>query len=143
MLRQTIIIFSTIVLATMIIASTAAMVTVVTPDATLSRPLQDPWIPPATRAKATIASTPIVTRGEALTTQIEAKLKADFDRADIAKTGMLTRKQANAAGFGFVVNNFDGIDRYKTGFVRFDDLQQFLLTLGPTVNTPATAPLRH
>jgi len=86
-------------------------------------PMRDPWVPPATRAAA--ASAP-VTRGAALHSQVETKLRQSFDAADVDKTGSITLQQAKAANLGLIANNFDQIDARRTGRVSFEDVKRFL-----------------
>lgn len=93
-------------------------------------PMLDPWVPPATRK----AAPAVVTQGTALQEQVERKLKQRFDGADVKGNGTLTRAQAEAAGLGFVVKNFDAIDTRKTGVVRFDDVKHFLRERGASLN---------
>ncbi len=125
MKQPTIMKYGSLVLATLSVA-VVVLADAATPSATMERSMQDPWIPPTTRAKATSIVAPAPTRGDALRLQVEAKLKADFDRADTAKTGLLTREQARMAGLGFIANHFDVIDRSKTGLVQFEDVTVFL-----------------
>jgi hypothetical protein len=92
----------------------------------MAQPLRDPWVPPQSRK----ASTAPPTEGAALRAQVEQKLKAAFDAADVGHVGSLTRDQANASGLGFVAKHFDEIDRQKSGAVRFDDVKRFLISRG-------------
>jgi hypothetical protein len=96
------------------------------PPATIETPLRDPWIPPELR-KAPSAPAP---QGAALRAQVERKLKAGFDAADVTGSGMLTRKQADAAGLAYIARHFDEIDRQRAGAVSFDDVKRFLRTRG-------------
>lgn len=91
-----------------------------------AQPLRDPWVPPELRKPSTAPPT----EGAALRAQVEHKLKAAFDAADVGHVGSLTREQAGAAGLGFVVRHFDEIDRQKAGAVRFDDVKRFLISRG-------------
>jgi len=93
-------------------------------------PMLDPWVPPATRKTATA----IPTQGTALQEQVERKLRQRFDSADAKGSGTLTRAQAEAAGLGFVVKNFDAIDTRRTGAVRFDDIKHYLRGQGAALN---------
>lgn len=102
----------------------AAAMPVVTPPAVQMRPLQDPWVPAAVRQKNLRLLEE--TSGATLNAQVEAKLKAEFDFADITRSGMLTRQHASNAGLGYIVKHFAAIDRNKTGWVRFADVQEFL-----------------
>jgi len=82
----------------------------------------DPYVPPHIKRSADY----VETRGEALRAQVERKLRDQFDAADLAKSGTLTREQARAAGFGFVADNFDAIDTRRSGAIRFEDLKRYL-----------------
>lgn len=92
------------------------------PPATIETAIRDPWVPPELRAPA---PTP-ATQGAALRAQVERKLKAGFDRADVDRSGTLTRDRARAAGLGYIVKHFDEIDRQRAGAVSFDDVKRFL-----------------
>ena len=92
------------------------------PPATIETPLRDPWVPPELR-ESTPAPAP---RGAALRAQVERKLKAGFDAADVNRSGTLTREQARAAGLGYVAKHFDEIDQKRAGAVSFDDVKRFL-----------------
>ena len=82
----------------------------------------DPVLPAAAR-KAPLHASP---SGAALDAAVEAKLRATFDAADIARSGTLTRDQAQRAGWGMVVVEFDRIDTRRTGRVSFDDILRYL-----------------
>jgi len=84
--------------------------------------MKDPWVPPHVKGSEGY----VETRGEALRKQVEAKLRAQFDAADAAKSGMLTREQARAAGLGYIAENFEAIDRRRAGVVSFDDVRRYL-----------------
>jgi hypothetical protein len=92
------------------------------PPATIETTIRDPWVPPELR---TPAPTP-APQGAALRAQVERKLKAGFDAADISRSGTVTRDQARAAGLGYIVKHFDDIDRQRAGAVSFDDVKRFL-----------------
>ncbi|HEX3136087.1 MAG TPA: hypothetical protein VHT22_00665, partial [Casimicrobiaceae bacterium] len=92
------------------------------PPATIETTLRDPWVPPELR---TPAPTP-APQGAALRAQVERKLKAGFDAADVNRSGTVTRDQARAAGLGYIVKHFDDIDRQRAGAVSFDDVKRFL-----------------
>ena len=83
---------------------------------------RDPWLPPQQKRSADY----VETRGEALRAQVERKLREDFDAADVGKSGVLTRAQAQAAGLGYIAANFEAIDKARTGFVRFEDVKRYL-----------------
>jgi hypothetical protein len=84
--------------------------------------LKDPWVPPHVKGSPDY----VETRGEALRKQAEAKLRAQFDAADPAKAGTLTREQARAAGLGYIAEHFEAIDRRGAGVVTFDDVRRYL-----------------
>jgi hypothetical protein len=94
------------------------------------QPMRDPWVPPESRP--TSVSPP--TEGAALRAQVERKLKQAFDAADVNQTGSLTRRQASAAGLGFVARHFDEIDRHRSGVIRFDDVKRYLVEHGAQLN---------
>jgi hypothetical protein len=96
------------------------------PPATIETTIRDPWVPPALR---TPAPTP-APQGAALRAQVERKLRAGFDAADVSRVGTVTRGQARAAGLGYIVKHFDEIDRQRAGAVSFDDVKRFLRTRG-------------
>ena len=82
----------------------------------------DPVLPAFAR-KAPLHASP---SGAALDAVVEAKLRATFDGADTARSGTLTRDQAQRAGWGWVVAEFDRIDTRRTGRVSFDDILRHL-----------------
>ncbi len=92
----------------------------------IDQPLRDPWVPPELRKPSGAAPT----EGPALRAQVERKLKAAFDAADVSRSGSLTRQQANAAGLGFVARHFEQIDHQRTGAVRFEDVKRYLIEQG-------------
>jgi hypothetical protein len=96
------------------------------PPATFETTIRDPWVPPELRASPP-APAP---QGAALRAQVERKLKAGFDAADVTHGGTVTRDQARAAGLGYIVKHFDDIDRQRAGAVSFDDVKRFLRTRG-------------
>ena len=98
--------------------STAALAA----DGIAEAPMRDPWVPPSVRQAA---SGP-VTRGASLHAQVEAKLKKDFDAADVERRGSITLEQARAAKLGIVANHFDRIDVRRSGRVSFEDLTRYL-----------------
>ena len=85
------------------------------------RPMRDPWVPPALRAKA---RTEAPSQGAALQAEVEEKVRASFVRA--APEGTLTREQAGAAGLGFVAKHFDAMDPGHRGWVDVEDYLRFL-----------------
>lgn len=91
--------------------------------ATMESPLVDPWVPPHV-AKAVDRQSP--TKGAALRAQVESKVRQAFDAADPQRTGAVTKAQAQAAGFGWLVQRFDAIDAGRTGSVRFADVLEHL-----------------
>ncbi|HEY2862936.1 MAG TPA: EF-hand domain-containing protein [Casimicrobiaceae bacterium] len=92
------------------------------PPATIEVPMRDPWVPPELRNPTTRPAS----QGATLRGQVERKLKAGFDAADVNRTGTVTREQARAAGQGYIVKHFDEIDRQRAGAVTFDDVKNFL-----------------
>jgi hypothetical protein len=109
-----------------LIGTFAASVAFAAAGQTMQTPMLDPWVPPTLR-KA-VPRQPA--EGTALKAQVERKLRASFDAADVAGAGSLTREQASAAGLGFVVKNFDQIDATGAGRVTFDDLKRYLRAQG-------------
>ncbi|MEO6921788.1 MAG: EF-hand domain-containing protein [Collimonas sp.] len=65
-------------------------------------------------------------RGQALRNQAVANLKKRFDAAADPSTHLLTQAQAKSAGFGYVADHFQAIDRNGSGYVSFEDLLQYL-----------------
>lgn len=110
----------------MVAVSPVRGATAQSPPATIETTLRDPWVPPALR---TPAPTP-APQGAALRAQVERKLKAGFDAADVSRVGTLTRDQARVAGLGYIVKHFDDIDRQRAGAVGFDDVKRFLRSRG-------------
>ncbi len=96
------------------------------PPGTIETPIRGPWVPPELRKPATSPAP----QGAALRAQVERKLKAGFDAADVNRSGTLTREQARAAGLGYVAKHFDEIDRRRAGAVSFDDVKHFLRSRG-------------
>ena len=90
---------------------------------TLETPLLDPWVPPALREKRAVEPP---AEGAALRAQVEQKLRAAFEVAAKPYGGTLTREQARDAGFGFIANHFEAIDRRRVGRVAFEDYRRFL-----------------
>jgi len=88
--------------------------------------LRDPWVPPTVRERAAAQGHVEPTRGEALASQVERKLRARFEAADATGTGRITREQARAAGLGRVADDFERIDRDGRGSVSFEDLKRHL-----------------
>lgn len=96
------------------------------PAATAEVPHRDPWVPESVRRQAAVAAAPAPTRGAALQAQVERKLKANFEAADLSRSGKLTRQQAAGAGLGWVDIHFDEIDRDRKGAVSFDDVKRYM-----------------
>ena len=90
---------------------------------TLEAPMLDPWVPPALREKRAVEPP---ASGAALQAQVERKLRVAFDAAAGPHGGTLTPDQARAAGFGFIANHFEAMDRRGTGRVTFEDYRSFL-----------------
>ncbi|HEX6707792.1 MAG TPA: EF-hand domain-containing protein [Albitalea sp.] len=86
-------------------------------------PLRDPWVPPSVSRAASVAPE---TRGAALQAQVERKLRASFEAADVNRRGSITREEARAAGLGFVAEHFERIDVRGSGRVSFEDLKRYL-----------------
>lgn len=111
-----------------VVRTIAAMACALLPIAALAAdgiaeaPMRDPWVPPSVRQAA---SAPL-TRGTALQAQVQAKLKASFDAADVDKRGSITLQQARAAKLGIVADHFDRIDVRRSGRVSFEDLTRYL-----------------
>ena len=93
---------------------------------TVETPMLDPWVPPTLRKAAPRPPA----EGAELKAQVERKLRASFDAADVGGAGSITREQAQAAGLGFVVQHFDRIDTAGNGRVTFDDLARYLRSRG-------------
>ena len=81
----------------------------------------DPYVPPASRQPSREAPT----SGEALRRQVEAKLQRQFEAADTWHTGLVTREQAQQAGWGYLVKHFDRIDTAHSGSVSFEQVRQY------------------
>jgi len=103
-------------------AAPAPAATPRSPRATIETTIRDPWVPPELRTPPRSPAP----QGAALRAQVERKLKAGFDRADVDRSGTVTRDQARAAGLGYLVKHFDDIDRQRAGAVSFDDVKRFL-----------------
>lgn len=82
-------------------------------------------------AKAKVSREPPST-GAALRAQVEAKLRASFMAA--APDGRMTRERANAAGLGFIAQNFAAIDRDVRGVVTFEEYKRFLRERGAAID---------
>jgi hypothetical protein len=97
--------------------------------ASVDTPVRDPWVPPSLRKAMPVAPA----HGDALKAQIERKLRASFDDADVAHRGRVTREEARRAGLGVVANNFEQIDVERNGSVSFDDLKRYLRSRGADI----------
>jgi len=97
-------------------------------DPAVQAPLRDPWVPPAVRSAA--QAQPERSKALNATAQGESKLRANFDAADTAHSGRLTREQARSGGLGYIANDFDKIDVAKRGSVSFDDVKRYLRSRG-------------
>lgn len=95
---------------------------------TLETPLLDPWVPPALREKRAVEAP---AEGAALRAEVERKLRAAFEAAAKPYGGTLAREQARDAGFGFIANHFEAIDRRGAGRVAFEDYRRFLRERSP------------
>jgi hypothetical protein len=85
-------------------------------------PLADPWLPTQARAAAVAPET----RGAALRAQVLAKLERQFQQADRSGRGALSLDEAQRAGWGFAVQNFDALDVQGRGEIRLQDVQRFI-----------------
>jgi len=116
--------------ALLVLSAAATAAGGVSPEAIVETPMRDPWVPPELRN----APAAPATQGAALRAQVERKLKAGFDSADISGTGTITREQARKAGLGYIVRHFDEIDAERSGGVRFDHVKRFLRANGAQLN---------
>lgn len=96
-------------------------------QAVVETPLRDPWVPPQLKRAG---PPPPETQGAALRAQVERKLRAGFDAADVEGQGSLTREQAQNAGLGFIAKHFERIDAGHTGRVTFDEYLNYLRSQG-------------
>jgi len=81
---------------------------------------------PATSAPATAA--PSTSTAPTTTMKKHAHrqtLQQRFDAANTTHDGKLTKDQAAAANWPYVVNNFDAIDKDKRGYVTTDDIRAY------------------
>ncbi|MEO6920594.1 MAG: EF-hand domain-containing protein [Collimonas sp.] len=92
------------------------------PAGVVKHGVEGPFFPAARPATAT----PVASTGDALQAQAMARLKTNFDAADVAKSGSLTQQQAQKGRLGYVADNFSKIDVNKTGKVTFDDVKHYL-----------------
>ena len=93
--------------------------------------LRDPWVPDAVKAKKlNAAPEEHATQGAALRAQVERKLRASFDSADVEGRGSITLAQARAAGLGRIARDFDQIDALGAGRITFDDYKRHLRARG-------------
>jgi len=90
--------------------------------ALIETPHRDPWVPP--QARIAPATAPL--SGKALHADVEEKLAASFDAADVTHAGALTRAQAADAGLGYISRHFDDIDVAGRGSVTFADVMRYL-----------------
>jgi len=81
----------------------------------------DPYVPPAARHPSHEAPS----SGEALRRQVEAKLQRQFAAADPQHTGLVTREQAQQAGWGYLVQHFDRIDTAHSGSVSLEQIERY------------------
>ena len=103
----------------LLLAMTAALVA---NGAMAQAVLRDPAVPEALRHSQPAAET----RGESLQAQVEAKLRARFEAADITAAGHISRAQAETAGLGYVARHFDEIDASHHGSVSWAQVQAWL-----------------
>ncbi|AIY41583.1 Pyruvate/2-oxoglutarate dehydrogenase complex [Collimonas arenae] len=92
------------------------------PAGVVKHGVEGPFFPAVRPATAS----PVASTGDVLQAQAMARLKANFDAADVAKNGSLTQQQAQKSRLGYVANNFSKIDVNKTGKVTFDDVKHYL-----------------
>lgn len=85
---------------------------------------RDPGLPSAQALQAARRGPGL--SGTALQQAVQARLKAEFDRADVAHRGRLTLAEARAAGLGAVAGHFQEIDAAGRGSVSFDDWMRHL-----------------
>jgi hypothetical protein len=112
--------------ATKLIGAVVASIAFAAGAQEMQTPMRDPWVPPSLRKAAPRPPA----EGVELKAQVERKLRASFDAADVGGAGSITREQAQAAGLGFVVQHFDRIDTAGSGRVTFDDLTRYLRSRG-------------
>jgi len=118
-----------LILAAAILASLAAAAQQMQP-AKFETEHRDPWVPPATRAKAAAEPRVAPTTAAALDAQVEAKLRKRFEAA-ASPDGTLTREQASSAGLGGIAERFDAIDPSGRGVIRFEDYLSYLRSQRP------------
>jgi hypothetical protein len=117
--------FSLMVLALCATVGTAqAGEVAATPAGMAKHGVEGPFFPAARPA----SPTPVASTGDTLKAQAMGRLKSNFDAADVAKSGTLTKQQAQKSGLGYVANNFGKIDVNNTGKVTFDDVKHYLQT---------------
>lgn len=92
--------------------------------------LGDPYVAPHVKARARAMGLLPMTTGSKLQTQALGKLRNKFNAADSEHSGWISRSQAQGAGFGYVVNHFDEIDRQRRGRISFEELKGFLRANG-------------
>ena len=113
------------------LASAAAIIFAKSATASQETLLRDPWVPPeviAKRASAQGLQQP--SSGAELQAQVERKLRAGFDAADVEQRGSITREQAKSAGLGLIAREFERIDAARTGRVTFEDYKRYLRARG-------------
>src|SRR5262249_54028945 len=106
--------------ATMLLGALLAAAATSADAQTMETPMLDPWVPPAVRKAAPRPPA----QGADLKAQVERKLRASFDAADVARAGSLTRAEAQAAGVGFVAKRFERVAAGGKGRVTFDGLKR-------------------
>jgi len=92
--------------------------------------LGDPYVPSRVKAHARAMGLQPQTSGSSLQKQALGKLRQKFNEADREQSGRISRQQAQQAGFGFVANHFDAIDRQHRGSISFDELKAYLRANG-------------
>lgn len=68
---------------------------------------------------------------------VNQQLKTHFDRA-AGPSGQLTADAAKAAGWGFIADHFQEIDRDNKGYVSYSDVSAFMKARSP-LKVPAAA----
>ncbi|MEP7453086.1 hypothetical protein [Phyllobacterium sp. SB3] len=68
---------------------------------------------------------------------VNQEVAATFKAAAGPSNNLLTAKQAKAAGWGFISDNFEQIDKDRDGFVRLDDVASFMEARSPIQQSPS------
>ncbi|MFT0175047.1 hypothetical protein ACLKMY_40380 [Paraburkholderia mimosarum] len=84
-------------------------------DLPVPPPPPEGWVPPPRQSENSV------------TRNVESQIRQRFTAATGGNpNGLLSQQQAKAAGWGFVSDHFSEIDRAGTGYVRLDDVLQFM-----------------